>query len=137
MPKRKNILEKACDNIASDLEKSFRHWDYVKTNAEMMVETAGEREYVYAWQYDIATSALDVIANQKKAPVSLVLGEAAKELGVMPLNEYKTNKRTCGCPRNRVPTQAWESIDDTDADDPGMELDENGYPIGDFEDCEG
>lgn len=66
MAKRKNILEKACDNITSDLEK-----------------------------------------------------------------------RTCGCPRNRVPTQAWESIDDTDADDPGIELDEDGYPIGDFEDCEG
>lgn len=84
----KNILKLASDSITSDVASSRRHWaEFLNSSKESLASHKASNARAFFTKQDerhirIAEAAIQLIDNFGRAPKSLVLGEAAEELGV-------------------------------------------------------
>lgn len=79
-------LKQACDAITGDLRSSLRHWrevrDAARVRANDINPVAARRRAIAIWELEVAQAAVRLIEHEGRAPRSLVMGEAADELGV-------------------------------------------------------
>lgn len=74
--------------IVSDVESSLRHWNYLVSQKQAVMMDPNWESSPERWkkrdsrELAIALAARDSIVNTGRAPKSLVMGEAAKELGI-------------------------------------------------------
>jgi hypothetical protein len=75
----------AITEITIDVESSIRHWAQVKINAEIGANSSADPKRISfrKWEAAIAKAALAQIKNTGRPPRSIVLNEAAQELGVI------------------------------------------------------
>lgn len=60
----------------------------------------------------------------------------AQTIGGTKMNPCEPCVKMHGCPCSICEYKDYE-VNDLDGDDPGYEIDADGYPVGNFEDCEG
>lgn len=82
-------LKKAVALIVSDVASSHHHWSYLKAQKEAKMADPSYESSPESWkkhdvrELKIAQAACDLIESTGRAPKSLVMGEAAAELGIV------------------------------------------------------